>query len=163
MGIVRTLTAGDLPALLLLEREVWGKRKIESIDFATGRRWIEEGFCLGHFDENRLRGYAYGETISFSRVPPYSLQIIEALESYKETSSVPGGNALHGLSMAVARPGAGASLLTALVDLARHRGLEYFVSLARLEGLGRFIVDNPELKSRDIQEVACFYAIQAVS
>ena len=160
---IRTLTLADLAALLALEREVWGRRGIESIDEPVGKRWIEEGVCLGAFNKSELVAYAYAETIQFKPVPPYSPEILDALGNYKETSSVPNGNALHGLSMTARRPGSGASLLAAVVAEARRRRLEYFVSLARLEAFGRFIKENPELQSRDIREVACLYAIQTIS
>jgi hypothetical protein len=160
---IRTLALEDITALLALEREVWSRRGIESIDERVGKRWIEEGVCLGAFNSGELVAYAYAETIQFRPIPPYSPEILDALESYKETSSVPNGNAFHGLSMSALRPGTGASLLAAIVAEAQRRHLEYFVSLARLEGLGRFIKENPELQSRDIREVACLYAIQTVS
>jgi hypothetical protein len=160
---IRALLEADVPALIQLEREVWRRRGIESIDESVAERWINEGVCLGAFEGEKLVAYVYAETIRFAPIPPYSEEILAALQSYKATSPAVHGNALHGLSMASRRPGAGEPLLDALTEEASLRRLRYFVSLARLEGLGRFVDENPGLRNKNLQEVACLYAIQAVS
>jgi hypothetical protein len=160
---IRTLARGDVSSLILLEREVWGKCGIESINEDVGIRWIEEGICLGAFEQGELVAYAYAETVHFSQIPPYSQDLLATLESYASAPRAVDGNALHGVSMAARRRGAGEPLLHALIHQARRRGLEFFVSLARLEGLGRFVDENAGLEDFCLEEIACLYAIQAVS
>jgi hypothetical protein len=55
LDCIRPLAEADLPALLHLERAVWERREVESIDEATGRRWIKEGLSLGCFKGACLR------------------------------------------------------------------------------------------------------------
>lgn len=161
---IRLLERGDTARLLSLEETIWKPRGIESLSEKTAIKWLSQGIALGYFERGDLKGYAYGEIITFRRTPPYSTELLAALESYKETRPDPEGNSLHGLSMAVTRPGVGAALLEALIDEARRRELSYFISLARLEGLGKFISENRVIvQTLEEPLIATLYAIQAVS
>jgi hypothetical protein len=161
---VRYLIEQDESAFLSLEEKIWKAKGIETATAELFRRWRKNGILLGCFEEEKLLGYAYGERISFSPAPPYSAALLAGIEDYKRTTPDPHGNALHGISMAATRPGAGAGLLEKLVEEARSESLRYFVSLARLAGLGRFVEKNSgTLQDHNPLEVAVLYAIQAVS
>ena len=163
---VRPIEEADLLQLAALERAVWERKKIETVPEETLRKWMHSGILLGCFQGNELVGYTYAEVIGFSPLPPYSTELRRAMESYKSTEANPEGNALHGVSMAVApnTGGAGAPLLDALVEEARGRRLRYFVSLVRLEGLGRFVERyEAELAGYDMTAVAALYALEVVS
>lgn len=161
---VRKLNEGDLGALLALEEEVWGSLGIERVSEDVLRAWSANGLLLGCMRDDRLLGYAYGERISFSHIPPYSAELVQTLGEYKAVRHSPGGNALHGVSMVSTGLGTGSLLLDSMLSYVRQEGLCYFVSLARLSGLARFVSDHPEVLSAfDLPTVALLYAHQVVS
>jgi hypothetical protein len=161
---IRPIEETDLPQLAALERTVWEPKGIETAPEDILRKWMQSGILLGCFREGELLGYAYAEVIRFSPLPPYSTELQRAMESYKSTETNPEGNALHGVSIAVVKAGAGTPLLEALVEEARRRRLRYFVSLARLEGLGRFVQRyEAALAGYDLPAVAALYALEVVS
>jgi hypothetical protein len=162
--VIRVLEYRDIPAVMKLEEAVWKPKGIETVPEPTLERWIAEGIFLGCFAGEQLVGYAYCEEISFGPIPPYSEELLAALESYKDSYCAPEGDALHGVSIAAILPGVGSLLFGEMVKEARERGLRYFVSLARLSGLGRFVEENrPVLGEHPLEVLAVLYAIQAVA
>lgn len=158
---VRFLTEGDRDALLVLERAAWEPKGVETITPKIYDEWLHHGVLLGGFKEERLLGYAYGERIKFSPIPPYSSEIMSSIDNYWITSNNPNGNALHGVSMATIELGVGMPLLKALISVARSQDLQYFVSLARLAGFRRFVEAHPNLlRSFPDDVLATLYVMQ---
>ena len=160
---IRCLTKDDRASVLSLEEEVWAPRGIECVPPHALDSWLKEGVLHGCFEGTRLVAYTYCERINFSPIPPYSAEITSVIESYHTSRSQPAGNALHGVSIASAKRGAGSLLLDSLLGYAQEQRLEYFVSFSRLSGLGRFVAENEKaLAGYDELTVATLYAIQAV-
>lgn len=163
-GVVRRLTEDDLDSLLALEEQIWAPLGIEPVSRSILTAWLEKGMVLGSCRESVLLGYAYVERIDFSPIPPYSTELLSALDDYRVTRHSMSGNALHGVSMVSTGFGTGVQLLEALLTYCRRERLEYFVSLARLSGLRRFVEEHQDaLRHFTLETTACLYAYQAVS
>lgn len=162
--VIRTLTEEDADSLLTLEERIWPPLGVERISRDTLAAWLQAGLLIGCCRQGELLGYAYVERIDFSRIPPYSKELLAALDDYSKIRHRECGNALHGVSIVSTGKGTGRLLLEALLSYCRREGLRYFVSLARLSGLRSFVEGHREaLQHFDLETVACLYAHQVVS
>jgi hypothetical protein len=141
--VIRPATDADVPALVALEKGVYGALGTDCYGETHFRAWLRvhpEGLVLAEAG-GTVVGYQYSQFVEFS------LDDVASLPSYDEftdhgltvTTHVPTGNSVHGVTICSVHPGAGCMLVESIFDLMRRRGKRYTIGFSRIAGFDAYM------------------------
>ncbi|MBN1585392.1 hypothetical protein JW899_03430 [Candidatus Uhrbacteria bacterium] len=143
---VRRACPRDIPKIVALERDLYGSAKMEYYCEDHVWTWFRvnpEGLTVAERGSTVV-GYSYSQRVDFDfeKIGLFTTHDQATDSGYTAATHRPNGNALYGVTVCSAWPGAGWHLMADTFALARRLGTEYTMGMSRMPRFDRFMKKN---------------------